>query len=104
MNYKIIRSFDHKGRSAKVLKNEHVFQIIRAISDPTRLKILINMKNGEVCACNFPTCCGVSQPAVSQHLKTLLQTRLVRVRREGIKRLYSITAKGSKVLKDINNW
>lgn len=80
------------------------YKIIKAISDLTRLKILVSIKNGETCACDFPTCCGVSQPAVSQHLKILLQAGLVKVRRNGVKRLYSITPKGLAVLGDITKW
>lgn len=80
------------------------YKIIKAISDPTRLKILVSIKNGEICACDFPTCCGVSQPAVSQHLKVLLQAKLVKVRRDGIKRLYSISSKGLTVLTDMDKW
>lgn len=80
------------------------YKIVKAISDPTRLKILANLKNGEVCACEFPTCCSVSQPAVSQHLKALLEAGLVKVRSEGVKRLYSMTAKGARVLRDLEKW
>lgn len=80
------------------------YKIIKAIGDPTRLKILISIKSGETCACDFPTCCGVSQPAVSQHLKILLQAGLVKVRRDGIKRLYSMTARGKKVFSDMSCW
>ena len=80
------------------------YKIIKAISDSTRLKVLINIKNGESCACDFPTCCGVSQPAVSQHLKVLLEAGLVKVRRDGTNRWYSMTAKGLAVLSDLSGW
>lgn len=36
----------------------------------------------------------ISRPAVSQHLKALLDARLVTVRPEGTKRIYSIEASG----------
>ncbi len=80
------------------------YKIIKAISDRTRLKILTRIKNGETCACDFSACCGVSQPAVSQHLKVLLTAGLVDVKRYGIKRLYSISAKGTAILSDIKKW
>lgn len=80
------------------------YKIIKAISDPTRLKILGGIKNGESCACDFPNCCGVSQPAVSQHLKVLLHAGLVKVRRKGTNRWYSITKKGLAVLSDMARW
>jgi ArsR family transcriptional regulator len=80
------------------------YKIINAISDPTRLKILINIKKGETCACDSRTCCGVSQPAVSQHLKVLFQAGLVKVRRDGTYRWYSMTKKGLVVLSDMAGW
>lgn len=80
------------------------YKVIKAISDRTRLKILLSMNNGESCACDFPACCGVSQPAVSQHLKVLLQAGLVKARRKGVNRWYSITKKGLAVLDDISGW
>lgn len=36
----------------------------------------------------------ISRPAVSQHLKALLDARLVTVRAQGTKRIYSIDASG----------
>ena len=36
----------------------------------------------------------ISRPAVSQHLKALLDARLVTVRPEGTKRIYSIESSG----------
>jgi DNA-binding transcriptional ArsR family regulator len=37
---------------------------------------------------------AISRPAVSQHLKALLDSRLVDVRADGTKRIYSIHAEG----------
>jgi DNA-binding transcriptional ArsR family regulator len=47
---------------------------------------------------------GISQPAVSQHLKVLLAVKLVEVREEGARRIYSLSPKGKRVLSDISRW
>ena len=79
-------------------------KIIRAIADATRLKLFEKISQGEICACELPKFVGTSQPAVSQHLKVLLDAKLVEMRRSGAKRLYSISEKGKLVLRDISRW
>lgn len=78
--------------------------ILRAVADSTRLELLRKISDGEVCACALPNCVGVSQSAVSQHLKVLLDAGLVKRRKEGVKRLYSLSSLGRKVWKDISRW
>ncbi|MFH1470267.1 MAG: metalloregulator ArsR/SmtB family transcription factor [Candidatus Micrarchaeota archaeon] len=78
--------------------------ILKTVSDPTRLKILVRIRRGEICACELPRSVKKTQPAVSQHLKTLLKAGLVSMRRDGQKRMYSISPKGKQILKDISRW
>jgi len=79
-------------------------KILKALGDDTRLKILSRISRGEVCACELPRMVRISQPAVSQHLKVLLDAKLVEMRRDGAKRIYSLSHKGRKVLLDISGW
>ncbi|NYZ76362.1 winged helix-turn-helix transcriptional regulator [Candidatus Micrarchaeota archaeon] len=79
-------------------------KILKALGDDTRLKILSRVARGELCACELPRMVRVSQPAVSQHLKVLLDAKLVEMRRDGAKRIYSLSRKGRKVLSDISGW
>jgi ArsR family transcriptional regulator len=79
-------------------------KILKALGDDTRLKILSRISRGEVCACELPRMVGISQPAVSQHLKVLLAVKLVEVREEGARRIYSLSPKGKRVLSDISRW
>src|SRR5215212_7086013 len=47
-------------------------QLLAALADPTRMEILRELAGApEVCACDFTSCCDVSQPTVSHHLKVL---------------------------------
>jgi len=78
--------------------------VLKALSDGTRLRLFERISEGEVCACELPKTVRTSQPAVSQHLKVLLEAGLVGVRKQGAKRLYSVSGKGRKVLGDIRRW
>lgn len=59
-------------------------QLLAALADPTRLEILRELAGApEVCACDFTSCCDVSQPTVSHHLKVLRQAGAVVSERRG---------------------
>ena len=59
-------------------------KILQAIAEPTRLAIVRQLaSDGEVCACDFTDCCGVSQPTISHHLKVLRDAGLVESSRRG---------------------
>ena len=54
-----------------------------ALSDPTRLRLLSLMKNGEVCVCYLQEILQTNQPKVSRHLAYLKRAGLVETRRDG---------------------
>ena len=78
--------------------------ILGAVSEITRFKLLEIIGKKEICACVPPKMLGVSQSAVSQHLKVLKNASLVSVRKSGAKRIYSLSVKGRKVLKSVKSW
>jgi DNA-binding transcriptional ArsR family regulator len=65
-----------------------------ALADPTRRLIIEMLVKGERAAGAITDECGASAPAVSQHLKTLRDARLVRVRPDGQHRFYSLDPTG----------
>ena len=65
-----------------------------ALSDPTRRSILELLGAGEQAAGAIGERFAMTPPAISQHLKVLREARLVRVRAEGQRRLYSLDADG----------
>jgi ArsR family transcriptional regulator len=73
--------------------NEKRFKakVFKALSDPTRLKILDFLRDGEKCVCEIIPHVGLIQPVVSRHLKILKDTGIVRDKKDGNRRLYSIT-------------
>ena len=72
-----------------------------ALSDPTRLGILELLGAGEQSAGAIGGHFPVSAPAISQHLKTLREAGLVRVRIDGQRRIFSLDSEG---LAEIEDW
>jgi DNA-binding transcriptional ArsR family regulator len=59
-------------------------QLLAALADPTRMEILRELSGApEVGACDFTSCCDVSQPTVSHHLKVLRDAGAVVSERRG---------------------
>lgn len=59
-------------------------QLLAALADPTRMEILRELAGAsEVCACDFTSCCDVSQPTISHHLKVLRDAGAVTSERRG---------------------
>src|SRR3954454_3013716 len=69
-------------------------ELFEAIAQPKRRQILRLLADGEMSAGEVASRFDVTQPAISQHLKVLKDTRLVRERREGTRRLYSVRPEG----------
>lgn len=71
-------------------------KLLQALAEPTRLAIVRQLANdGEVCACDFTDCCGVSQPTVSHHLKVLREAGVVSCERRGNWIYYRLEAKAA---------
>jgi ArsR family transcriptional regulator len=68
---------------AKADRAERLAELFHALSDPTRLRILSALRNGEQCVCNLTGLLVAQQSRLSFHMKTLKDAGLVRDRREG---------------------
>jgi DNA-binding transcriptional ArsR family regulator len=55
----------------------------KILSDPTRLKIIMALRGGEMCVCDIAAYLGLSESAVSHQLRRLRELALVDSRREG---------------------
>ncbi len=62
----------------------------KAISEPSRLKILLALSAGELCVEHIAKAVGGNQSAVSHQLTTLKLNKIVKCRREGKNMLYSV--------------
>ena len=61
----------------------HVAQLFKALSDPTRVRIISVLTRTELCVHDLAATLGMSQSAVSHQLRSLREQRLVRTRKDG---------------------
>ena len=80
----------------------HAFDVL---GDPVRRRILELLADGESSAGDVAAAVGgefgISQPAVSQHLKVLRDNGFAHVRAEGARRLYSVDPEG---MREVDAW
>ncbi len=55
----------------------------KALSDPTRLRIVAALRRGEVCVCELAEALELSQSTLSSHLQVIRQAGLVSTRKRG---------------------
>ncbi len=55
----------------------------QVLANPTRLRLVEALSQRELCVCDLAAVTGVSQSAVSHHLRQLRQLRIVRYRKAG---------------------
>ncbi|ESY15096.1 MULTISPECIES: metalloregulator ArsR/SmtB family transcription factor [unclassified Mesorhizobium] len=65
-----------------------------AIADPNRRYLLEELRRGPKTVNELAAGLPVSRPAVSQHLKVLLDAGLVQARAEGTRRVYTVSSAG----------
>jgi DNA-binding transcriptional ArsR family regulator len=69
---------------------ERLAQTYKIMGDPTRLKIILALRGGEMCVCDIAAFIGLSESAVSHQLRRLRDLSLVRSRRDGQVLYYSL--------------
>lgn len=67
-----------------------VAELFGALADPTRVRIVGLLAHTELCVGDLCLVLGMSQPAVSHHLRLLRNLRLVAARKEGKHVFYSL--------------
>lgn len=75
-----------KAVSERLAQNGDLYALsetFKVLGDPTRLKILLALKEEELCVCDLATLLGITRSAVSHQLRLLKNLRLVRFRRAG---------------------
>ena len=78
--------------SDKVL--QRIAEVLKAMADPTRLKILHALHDGERCVSSILENVGGSQANISKHLSVLRRAGLVDCRRDGLNVYYRIIDEG----------
>lgn len=69
---------------------EKVAGILKALGEPTRLKIVKFLSLRELCVCELEVILDISQPRVSQHLRVLRQAGIVKERKVKQKAYFSL--------------
>ncbi len=82
-----------------------VMQAFDVLGDPVRRRILELLADGELPSGSITAIVqaefGISQPAVSQHLKVLRESGFAHVRPDGARRLYAVD---SAPLREVDAW
>ena len=86
------------------MKNRSV-HALDILGDPVRRRIVELLASGEIAAGEVGRVVqgefGISQPAVSQHLRVLRESGFATVRAEGTRRLYSVDPAG---MREVDAW
>ena len=69
---------------------QRVSAAFKAISEPSRLKILFALRHGESCVQHIVEAVGGTQSGVSHQLRILRDNRIIKARRDGQNMVYSL--------------
>ena len=74
--------------------------VFRALADPTRRAILERLRRRERGVSELAEPFAMSQPAISQHLRVLVEAGLVRASKRGRERIYTLEPHALKLAHD----
>ncbi|MBW6485249.1 MAG: metalloregulator ArsR/SmtB family transcription factor [Syntrophobacterales bacterium] len=63
---------------------EEFIKVMKALSDPNRVKLLKLLQKREMCVCEIQAALEIAQPTVSKHLKVLEKAGLVGRKKDGL--------------------
>ena len=69
---------------------EQICQIFRILSDPTRMKIVLALLEGEMCVYHLAEVCDATVSGISHQLRILRDNKVVKAKRYGKNVEYSI--------------
>lgn len=84
-------------------------RVMKALSDPNRVKIIKMLEKKELCVCELTAALGLAQPTVSKHLKQLEDAELVLSRKDGQWVNYNLATEeespyAAAMLKQMKKW
>ena len=85
----------NRARSEEIPEKflERMTMTYKILGDPTRLRILMALKDNEMCVCDLAAFTGLTESAVSHQLRRLRDLSFVKKRRDGQILYYSIDDK-----------
>jgi ArsR family transcriptional regulator len=60
-------------------------EVLKALAQPTRLKILECLRDGERCICEIVPAINGEQSNISRHISLMQKSRLITTRKDGVK-------------------
>lgn len=97
MAKEVCEHLEHEARAAAAKANmpsaealEKAANIFRVLGEPSRMKIVCSLLEGELCVCKIVETVGSAQSAVSHQLRVLKDNGIVRSRRDGQNVVYSV--------------
>jgi ArsR family transcriptional regulator len=66
-------------------------RIMKALSDPNRVRVIKILENKQLCVCELQDLIGLAQSTVSKHMKVLEEAGLVDYHKEGSWIIYRLT-------------
>jgi DNA-binding transcriptional ArsR family regulator len=89
-----------RDRDRRFREVQRAANLLKQVSDPTRLQVLLILDEGERCVTEICADLGIqSQPAVSHHLALLRHGGLIAPRRMGKNTFYEISPEGESLVK-----
>ena len=76
-------------------------EILKALAQPTRLKILELLRNGEKCICEIVPALNGEQSNISRHISLMQKSHLVTTRKDGVKVMVKV--KDPKIFEILDN-
>lgn len=73
---------------------------LNALGDPTRRTIFEKLEKGPLSVVHIADGMNVSRSAVSQHLKVLKEAKLITMKQQGTRSIYSVDQEGLKIIRD----
>jgi len=90
-----------KNNSGNDIKIEKSIDLLKAISEPNRIRILYTLSKDKVCVCELADMVGIPQNLMSFHLKTLHDVGILKKTREGNNIYYVVSKKWNKKIENI---
>lgn len=75
-------------------------KMLKAISDPKRLRIVDMLSCGELCACEILEAFQITQPTLSHDMKVLISANIVTDRKEGKNIYYALNRRYLDIFQD----
>lgn len=72
------------------VRADELAELFKVFGDSTRIRILFELSETELCVCDIANALDMTQSAISHQLRILKQSRLVKGRREGKSIIYSL--------------